>query len=85
MPALTIDLNTFDDDDGSPEGLAQGSGALTHLGNFVEPNEDFTVSISDPQFNGVSSVPEITSTGPRYSSNNDHRRQHSGNLDRSKT
>ena len=37
----------------------KAAGALTHLGNFVEPDEDFTVSISDPQFNGVSSTPEI--------------------------
>ncbi|WP_075085217.1 beta strand repeat-containing protein [Mariniblastus fucicola] len=58
-PTLTIDLNTFEDD-----GFEQGAGALKHLSNFVEPNEDFTVSISDPQFNGVSATPEITATGP---------------------
>ncbi len=62
-PALTINLTTFDDDDGSPAGLRQGSGAQTHLGNFVEPDEDFTISIADPQFNQAT-APEVTAAGP---------------------
>ncbi|MEO9932285.1 beta strand repeat-containing protein, partial [Rhodopirellula bahusiensis] len=63
MPSFLIELTTFDDDDGSPTGLQQGTGAQTHLGNFVEPDEDFEVSIADPQFNQAT-APEVTATGP---------------------
>jgi len=43
-PTLEFDLSTFQDD-----GEQQGSGAQTHLASFVEPDEQFQVSISNPQ------------------------------------
>ena len=57
-PTLAIVLDTFEDD-----GNQQGTGALTHLANFVEPDEQFQISISNPQFDGVAAPPqdEITS------------------------
>ena len=53
-PALTIDLNTFEDD-----GVSQSG----HLANLVEPDEDFQISISNPQFN-MATGPEVTANGP---------------------
>ena len=47
-PTLDIVLDTFED-----EGSQQGAGSLTHLSNLVEPDEQFQVSISNPQFDGV--------------------------------
>ena len=56
-PSLAIVLDTFEDD-----GNQQGTGSLTHLSNFVEPNEQFEVSISNPQFDGVADPTSSNST-----------------------
>ena len=52
-PTLNIVLDTFEDD-----GFQQGAGSLTHLSNLVEPDEQFEVSISNPQFDGVAAPPQ---------------------------
>ena len=49
-PTLTIDLDTFDDTNASQPG---------HLANLVEPNEDFQISITNPQFDNMPNQPQI--------------------------
>ena len=41
----------------------QGAGSLTHLSNFVEPDEQFQISISNPQFNDVAAPTQDEITG----------------------
>lgn len=57
-PQLVIDLNTFDDSDSS-----QGVGTDAHLANWVEPDESFQVSISDPSDSVGGSSPTIDGSG----------------------
>ncbi|WP_146537518.1 Calx-beta domain-containing protein [Rubripirellula reticaptiva] len=57
-PALTIELNTFEDD-----GFEQGAGPLKHLSNYVEPDETFEIMISNPG-GSVGGPPQVTANGP---------------------